>query len=276
MTSTPLLFTNPLADFDDAVADFKATTEEIDTYLSRGTEVRPLIRYRAAIAASDIVASCNILRQAHLAAVAESLTRTRHAAQAPKPIVTYEEMQEIGSDMERLGQLMKERFTPEKQAESMAYLREMGAMMQAAIPITNDFRIVYKSLFYFIRVYQDVLYQLLNNLLGERSPTGSMSSALAANNPVGQMLREQADGYPDWFADWRNKRNAVKYGVNFSIAGPDMNLGVGFSSYDEATNGLIGGNWEDAVRLGDIASALRQCQRIIQMVASQVERQRPS
>jgi hypothetical protein len=154
-------FANPLDEFDNAVELFRESSVSNNAFLAKGHEVRPLVSHRAGVAGADVADCSRLLRNAHVAAVLESAARTAHAGRAPV-LISPDKMAAAEGDLDKIGDLLKERFTAETQAESLRYLREMGEMMHASMPITRNLQLAYKSTFCFICVYQDGLYQLLN------------------------------------------------------------------------------------------------------------------
>jgi hypothetical protein len=273
VTLTEEPFVNPLAEFDTAVELFRTASIDTNAFLAQGHEVRPLLSYRAGVAGADVADCCRGLREAHVAAVVESTVRTAYAGTAPH-LISPDELSSMGGDINKIGDLLKARFTPDAQAESLRYLKQMGEMMRASIPVTRNLQLAYKSAFYFLRVYHDVLYQMLNNLRGERKDTGTMKTALRSTNPVGQTLRAAVPGYLEWFDAMRDRRNLIKEGADFSIVGPDVNLGIGFTSYDEKTRGITVGGWEHAIRLGDVSAALDQSRSVADFVRGEAEAMR--
>jgi hypothetical protein len=57
------------------------------------------------------------------------------------------------------------------------------------------------------------------------------------DSPVGRHLVEHCPGYGDWFTRWRELRNRVKSGVNFSTFAMD-DIGIRFSTVSK-DGGLI-------------------------------------
>jgi hypothetical protein len=73
-----------------------------------------------------------------------------------------------------------------------------------------------KALVYFVRSYQDGLVGSANVLSGGAwGRYTSMGNALDRNGLVSQLAKEVAEltEYRDWFAEWRDVRNAMKSGI---------------------------------------------------------------
>jgi hypothetical protein len=78
------------------------------------------------------------------------------------------------------------------------------------------------------------------------------------SNPVRKSLEAELPEYLPWFGRLRDQRNAVKEGVQFSIAGPDGDLGLQVVRFDPATGGVVVDCSGTAIRLGDVVTALVQ------------------
>ncbi len=84
--------------------------------------------------------------------------------------------------------------------------------------------VAYKSFYFLVRAYHDVLYKLILCLNGQDiSPKSSMykavndeSRSLVKDNPVGKFLSECCEEYAEWFISMRARRNLSKYGVGVS------------------------------------------------------------
>jgi hypothetical protein len=162
------------------------------------------------------------------------------------------------ADLQAIAAKLRDAMTPEVTAAIGRHLAEAGTRMTSGAVAHRRFGMVYKSFFLFVRVYQDAIYVVLNSLLGDRSPYGSMKSALKETNPVGAWLARAVPGYLEWFAVWRDQRNRWKEGADYHVAGPAPNLGIGFVLYNEATNGVTADLAGEIVRLPDATRALRQ------------------
>jgi hypothetical protein len=120
------------------------------------------------------------------------------------------------------------------------------------------FIVLVKASFIFVRAYQDAMYALLFEMI-EGRPTRNRRMQVAAAkpmNPVGRVLREQLSGYLDWFAGWRELRNEIKEGVNFSLLGPPDDVAITFTSTTDAGSYVIFDAGRPVVRLSHLASAL--------------------
>lgn len=83
--------------------------------------------------------------------------------------------------------------------------------------------VAYKSFYFLVRAYHDVLYKLILCLHGQNvGPKSSMNDAIdedgdvKRNNPVGEFISKCCNGYAEWFISMRARRNLSKYGVGVS------------------------------------------------------------
>jgi hypothetical protein len=125
----------------------------------------------------------------------------------------------------------------------------------------------YKTVFYFVRAYQDTLYRMVLNL--QKQPWGkqSMSRALRPDNPVGKLLGERLPEYLPWFEDWRDKRNKIKDGVTAGWAGPQTDPGLVFVEVI-VTPGTYATRLDarTAIRLSDVAAAIEMSAQLTGLV----------
>jgi hypothetical protein len=95
----------------------------------------------------------------------------------------------------------------------------------------EQFITAFKSVFFFVRAYQDavagVVFVLLNGAQG--GVIKSMSEALKPGKAIGTLLDEKLPGYRNWFERWRQDRDKIKYGADFSLSyDADDNLTLSF------------------------------------------------
>jgi hypothetical protein len=93
------------------------------------------------------------------------------------------------------------------------------------------FMTAFKSVFFFVRAYQDsvasVLFVLLHGPRGRVNK--SMNDALKPGNPIGALLDERLPDYRGWFEGWRKNRDKIKYGADFQLSfDGDDNLTLSF------------------------------------------------
>lgn len=95
--------------------------------------------------------------------------------------------------------------------------------------------LMYKALFYFLRVFQDEANRLLLGLLGsEPGPGSSMQKSLKnEQNPVTQALNKTFPEYKDWFFELRERRNRIKSYGDFDTVFMEDDIKIRFILIDE-------------------------------------------
>jgi hypothetical protein len=260
-----------LGEFDGALVKLADVTQALDSALIQRQKVKGIVRFRVAVTARDVLEFCPIFRAALLEATLRSAEQTVHASKWRGVEVPAFESAEEAFMWARTG---VEAMTPKEWASVADHLEHQSEMMRAAAPAVQRLQVSFKGLLYVIRAHQDNLYRVFNNLLGSRVTGGSMASALKAANPVGTLLREELPGYLPWFEVLRQQRNDMKSGADFNLAGPDGNLGLRFTKFDEASNGNEVDCSATAIRLGDIATALVHSKAAAGLALATVQRLR--
>lgn len=143
---------------------------------------------------------------------------------------------------------------------------DQGRFLHPSRTVSAKLQNLYKSMFFFLRAYHDTLYRAIREMQGQRAGKyGSMSKALNEANSVRFLLDERLPEFIGWFADWRDKRNLIKEGVNFSIAGPQTNPGITFTRVDPRTGGITV-DVSQGIRLAEITEALVRTTELMALV----------
>ena len=270
-----------LDQFDAAIQRLEAVKSDLDSYLATTGIVEPEWRFNAGIATFDILSICAILRPIHQEAVTLTQEQTRRFAASQPPIAVTAHLNALFHhvfETEDENERQKRAAEYMRQQQQLAPLDLDDAVTTARMTqaIDTKLMITYKSLFYFVRVHQDAMYCVLRRLVGlpvskayEKRSLGTVllkDSSPNPNHPVAKVLTTRLPDYIPWFIRWRDRRNKVKEGVQFSIAGPAENIGIGFTRLDYTTGGLIVDCApENAVRLSDVVEALTQCADIMKL-----------
>jgi hypothetical protein len=208
---------------------FDRARSELDRFLTANPElVSPPVKAQASQLAADSIVASALLRQFHAEVTAE--WRAEEATDVGRIIVKI-----------RHG-------TPDPGT--------------TADKVTVSF----KSLFLFLRAYQDALYALLFELLtGKRAGNARMQAAVdKASNPVGELVRATVPEYLEWFGRWRSLRNDIKTGTNFGLVGPSSDIGVSFNTVFGASGVGVSFHESSIVRLADAAQAVHASRRLTQ------------
>lgn len=131
-----------------------------------------------------------------------------------------------------------------------------------------ELKAAYKAYFFFIRAFQDASYGVLLNLSGATPGTYS-SMRKGIENEASPIYEKIAaiPGYADWFKAIKQKRDQIKLGVNFSLCGPQWDVGIGFNRISPE-GGLVvdaspSGN---KFRLGDLVAAFQYCTALLRVI----------
>jgi hypothetical protein len=237
--------------------------EKLANALGQSTRVRPLAAFHFGVGGQDVIASAGLLGDAHCQEVARAFEDEHHVARNPSPTARIIEELGPGADFRAIHEAMLAAMTPDVTVAIQQHLTETSARMTEGTVSFRRFGIVYKSFFYFVRVYQDAAYVVAKNALGDRSASGSMGDALKERNPAHAWLQREAPGYLEWFAQWRDQRNRWKGGADYHVVGPAPNMGIGFLRYDEATRGVTADLAGEIVRLLDASTALQKSGQLV-------------
>ena len=221
-----------LSDYDEALGEFDDVCRQLDSCLCVVDGIDHRRRHEVANLAHDIVSAAAGLRSAH--------EHASHAIQAQELRLSLFGPGLLGSTDE-------------------------------ADDSGRRLRMAYKQMFVLIRAYQDALCRVLLILAGQAAGKGtSMKTAMnKPGNPCGDSAKT-VEGYEAWFEDWREKRNAVKDGVSFSLAGPGSNVGISFSRVNGETGGIVI-DCQDAVRLLDAARAIAMSTKLTRIAKARAE-----
>jgi hypothetical protein len=157
-------------------------------------------------------------------------------------------------------------------------MAETTAALDSTAPYTARLMVSYKLLFMMVRAYQDPVYCHLVSALGSPADSGSMSSVLKegtgkrASPLVRGFLLETCPEYVDWFGRWTSMRDRVKAGLNFSLSGPDEDLGVSPQHTSEEGVSTSDASGKSAVRISHVVEALSMSARVATLVEGQLVR----
>jgi hypothetical protein len=214
------------------------------------------MRVRAPIGdlAADVSEACRyILRPAVLETLGEWTRDSARLSRAWQPI---QEALAAGVDLpgEEWARISEEQSERERLLE---VTRGVPPSSGGSYPASSRrLRVAFKSVYFFVRAYQDALYRAALFVVdGEVAGGGArMARALRPDSSVGAYLQSAAPGYLTWFAEWRDQRNRVKDGVNFSTFIQGNDLGISFSTY--TSEGGISTDASSGVGALDVAAAL--------------------
>jgi hypothetical protein len=225
-----------LTDLEAALKPFGAARQSLDENLQRAP-VWQSVRHRLGSLAQDLVDTCDWLVDAHTVAATAMDQSTALLSTIPMPPIPPDEMLAPGGPPEAVFEWFR------AQPVDVDQLRRDLELSQAATELTRRpnarLGVVYKTVFFVVRALQDALYASYLEASGGRAGQySSIKRGLEDGKPLRELLKARGSDYPDWFADWRDKRNRVKDGVNFGTTGVPE-LGVTFNYFDEETRALV-------------------------------------
>lgn len=179
-----------LKEFDQASARFErdAYSKLYEYHFDADKELKNFeLQIQAQSLAEDLGYFCMIVRDLYLEALEKaSQEMDRKAQKALGPV-----KEDSGRDL------------------TMIYLGKLG--------------VAYKSFYFLVRAFHDVLYKLILSLHGQEvGPNSSMDAVidkngdLKRNNSVGEFISKCCDGYAEWFISMRARRNLSKCGVGIT------------------------------------------------------------
>jgi hypothetical protein len=255
--------THPLSDFEAAVSVFRESSFLMNGAIGQLQLTDHTHRAQAGETARDVYAFSHAFRSAYERAFAELRERLAEAAQdfATRPAE--------GASPEAWEQYMTEwadRTRP-------AAIAEMKKRVAGADP-TTAFTVAFKALYLFLRAHQDALCALIHTALSPRG-TGpgdyNMTAHLGrANGPVRRFVHECVPEYEEWYLRWREARNRVKRGANFSTYGDAVQMGIRFSSFIPEGGG-VSIDASQGVGLADVVEALQMSARLHRAIHVQAE-----
>ncbi len=127
------------------------------------------------------------------------------------------------------------------------------------------FFVSFKTALLFLRMYQDALYKCLNG-----TSSGSMSAIKNEKNPVRILFEKEMPHYTEWFLQFKDKRDHVKFGRSCSITGPRDDLGIIFNEVTEH-NGIVA-DIKAAFHLSDLIKAVSNSIQVTSVVSSYFEK----
>lgn len=142
-------------------------------------------------------------------------------------------------------------------------------------PQLDELCAVWKTWFFFVRALCDNVYRLLLAHAESRPARrgGSMGQAAGnASNPVAMILSERAPAFVPWFVAFRDRRNAVKEGVNFTCTALEA-PGISISFDEFGTNPETGRRYvrtdsaKGRVTLEDVVGDIEQLVDALRVVA---------
>ncbi|MDD5567098.1 MAG: hypothetical protein PHH01_02790 [Patescibacteria group bacterium] len=187
-------------------------------------------------------------------------------------------------DIFRIGRLLRDQISRMKSDfDRLLSIAETGKRrtheeMHESNRISDDCYIVFKSFLFFARLFQDNLYQLLYIIAtgNEDESLGSMQRAVGdPKNPVVIHLKELKTGYLKWFSSFRQKRDEIKKGYDFSASYNRNSITMRYAIVDDKQRVIRfpGEGKGTVISLEDVAECYNQTCDIIDLIVDLLRRE---
>jgi hypothetical protein len=266
-----------LSEFYITIEDFQSCLEACGINLAEWSGINHIQRLRMTDLGLDIVSFSEHLIRAHINATMWMIDDVYEASRGGKP-PNMKDIQAYLSGEQKLGPQAKYKIQTyleegRQRLERMARVHKSRAAQRSKEAV-GELKTCYKAYFFFIRAFHDGCYRVLLNLNGQTpGDYSSMNQCIKKKvSPIFEQIGS-IPGYIDWFKAFREKRNIIKKGINFSLCGPQWDVGVGFSTVTPE-GGLVSNVAEGShkFRLGDLIWALKYSTSIIELISREIPR----
>lgn len=266
-----------LSEFYIATEDFESKMRQCTRALVSWTGVHYIQQHRMFDLAQDLLSFKENIVRAHINATMWSVDSQHEALKnIPTKIPDINDLQAYisgNSDLEENAKLAVEAHL-KKQHENINRMIRRNNSRAATLEAEaiSDLKSAYKVYFIFIRAFHDACYGVLLNTNGS-TPGDYSSMAKVMKKKSGPVFNKiiTIPGYVKWFTDFKEKRDIIKLGVNFSLCGPQWDVGVGFNEITR--NGGVIVNVDPNVgkfRLSDLITAFNYSTALLNLILNDV------
>lgn len=268
-----------LSEFYITTEDFEQELKDCGRDLAHWKNVHHIQRHRMSDLGQDMLSFRESFVRAHINATMWVADDTNEAARGLNdPMPKWEDLWAYLSGNTNLPPEAKEAVEAHLKAGQQRVER-MARRQQSRAGIRSqesawELKATYKAYFYFIRAFQDACCGVLLNLSG--ATPGAYSSMRKGIEKKGNPVYEKVaaiPGYLNWFEAFKQKRDQIKLGVNFSLCGPQWDVGVGFNRITP-DGGLVVDASPDGnkFRLGDLVAAFQYCTALLRVISRDIPR----
>lgn len=266
-----------LSEFYITIEDFQAGIEACSKDLAEWVGINHIQRLRMTDLGQDIVSFSEHLIRAHINATMWMIDNVYEASRGGilKP-PNYEDFQVYLSGEGELDPQTKINIQAymedgQRKLKRMARLHKSRAATRSSEAV-GELKTCYKAYFFFIRAFHDACYGVLLNL-NSQTPGEYSSMNRCIDRKVAPIFEKilSIPGYIDWFKDFKDKRDLIKKGTNFSLCGPQWDVGVGFGTVTPE-GGVVTNVAEGShhFRLGNLISALKYSIAIVELISREI------
>jgi len=266
-----------LSEFYITIEDFQSDILACSRDLAEWVGINHIQRLRMTDLGQDIVSFSEHFIRAHINATMWMIDNVYEASRGDiqKP-PNMEDFQAYLSGEQELDPQAKNKIQAyledgQRRLERMARLHKSRAAQRSKEAV-GGLKTCYKAYFFFIRAFHDACYGVLLNLNGQ-TPGNYSSMNHCIDRKVSPIFEKivSIPGYIVWFKDFKKKRDLIKKGINFSLCGPQWDVGVGFDTVTpeggSVTNVAEGSH---KFRLGDLISALKYSTAIVELISREI------
>jgi len=259
-----------LSQFYITTEDFEHELRTCGSKLADWNNAHHIQRHRMSDLGQDMLSFRGSLVRAHINATMWAVDDADEASRGfREPMPNFEDLHAyLSGTTTNLPQDTKEAVEAHLEAGRARLARMMRRSRSAAGTYAQqsvwELKAAYKAYFFFVRAFHDACYGVLLNANGAH-PGSYSSMRRCLDKKVEPIYTSVASipGYVDWFYSFKEKRDEVKRGANFSLVGPQWNVGVGFNRITPE-GGLTTGTM--TFRLGDLVSAFQYSTALITVI----------
>ena len=262
-----------LSEFYIAVEDFQAELKDCGQGLAEYVGINHIQRHRMSDLGQDMISFCECFARAHINAtmwVSDDVHEMNRRLSPNPP--DWQDIHKFLSGNQQLDQQTQDKVQAhldesQKGLDRMVRRQKSQAAKRSEESM-RELKASYKAYFFFIRAFHDASYGVLLNLNGlNPGKYSSMNKCITKQNDIYKQI-DLIPGYVDWFKAFKKKRDLVKGGVNFSLCGPQWDVGVGFNKITQDGGLVVSADMnEGKVRIGDLTSAFRFSFAIVKLIS---------
>jgi hypothetical protein len=266
-----------LSEFYITIEDFQSGIEACSRDLTELDGINHIQRHRMTDLGQDIVSFSEHLIRAHINATMWSIDDVYEVSRGVRP-PNMEDLHAYFSGERELDPHAKNKVQAyledgQQRLERMDRVHKSRAAQRSKEAV-GELKTCYKAYFFFIRAFHDACYGVLLNLNG-RTPGDYSSMNRCIDKKVSPIFEKivSLPGYIAWLKDFKKKRDQIKKGINFSLCGPQWDVGVGFTTVTPE-GGSVSNVAEGShkFRLGDLISALKYSIAIVELISQEIPR----
>lgn len=268
-----------LSEFYITTEDFEEEVKACGRQLAEWKGVNHMQRHRMADLGQDMLSFRESFVRAHINATTWVTDDTNEASRGlGQPMPKWEDLWAYLSGNTNLPSEAKEALEAHLEAGKQQVARMVRRQRSKAGIRSKEsaweLKAAYKAYFFFIRAFQDACYGVLLNISGA-TPGAYSSMRKGLEKKVAPIYDKVAaiPGYVEWFGEFKGKRDQIKAGVNFSLCGPQWDVGVGFNRITPEGGVVVDASPSgNKFRLGDLVAAFQYSTALLRVIRREIPR----